>query len=183
MKFVALWTLALAVPQVLPADAWSAPARAEARDGTVLVTCRSKLSGDYLLVEVQAAEGWHVYAMDNERRAKEALAGKMSLGVEESTEVLVTGGLRVTGDWYQSDPQDFSQPELRWYSYGFEGRALLAAQVERTGDPAAEVTVRAQACDSESCIRVDAVMDLTLNQSGQENYRPVDLVPVRLGSD
>ena len=68
--------------------------------------------------------------------------GKMSLGVEESTEVLVTGGLRVTGDWYQSDPQDFSQPELRWYSYGFEGRALLAAQVERTGDPAAEVTVR-----------------------------------------
>lgn len=183
MRILALWTLALAVPQVVSADAWSATARAEARDGTVLVTCRSKVSGEFLLVELQAAEGWHVYAMDNERRAKEALAGKMSLGVEESTEVLVTGGLRVTGDWYQSDPQDFSQPELRWYSYGFDGKALLAAQVERTGDPAAEVTVRAQACDSESCIRVDAVMDLPLNQSGQGDYRPVDLVPVRLESD
>lgn len=183
MKFAALWALALAVTQVLSADDWSATARAEARDGTVLVTCRSKLSGEYLLVEVQAAEGWHVYAMDNERRAKEALEGKMSLGVEESTEVLVTGGLRVTGDWYQSAPQDFSQPELRWYSYGFEGRALLAAQVERTGDPSAEVTVRAQACDSESCVRVDAVMALPLKQSSQGNYRPVDLVPVRRESD
>lgn len=183
MRILALWTLALTVPQVVSADAWSATARAEARDGTVLVTCRSKLSGDFLLVELQAAEGWHVYAMDNERRAKEALAGKMSLGVEESTEVLVTGGLRVSGDWYQSAPQDFSQPELRWYSYGFEGRALLAAQVERTGDPAAEVTVRAQACDSDSCVRVDAVMDLPLNQSSRGDYRPVDLVPVRLESD
>lgn len=183
MRFLALWVIALAVPQVVSADAWAATARAEARDGTALVTCRSKLSGEYLLVELQAAEGWHVYAMDNERRAQEALAGKMSLGVEESTEVLVTGGLRVTGDWYQSDPQEFSQPELRWYSYGFEGRALLAVQVERTGDPAAEVTVRAQACDSASCIRVDAVMKLTLNQPSQGNYRPVDLVPVRLGSD
>lgn len=183
MRLLALCTLALAVPQMVWADAWSATARAEGRDGTVLVTCRSKLSGEYLLVELQAADGWHVYAMDNERRAKEALAGKMSLGVEESTEVLVGGGLRVIGDWYQSDPQDFSQPKLRWYSYGFEGTALMAARVERTGSPTAEVTVRAQACDNESCVRVDAVMNFTLSQSGQGDFRPADLVPVRLDSD
>ena len=59
------------------------------RAGRTLVTYRAKLDGDVLLVELKAAEGWHTYAMDNKRRATAALAGKMSLGVEENTEVAV----------------------------------------------------------------------------------------------
>ena len=111
----------------------------------MLVTCRSMLAGEFLVVEIEPAEGWHVYAMDNEARAKQALAGKMSLGVEQNTEVIVTGGLQPIGGWYQSDPLDFSQPELRWYSYGFDERSLLATKVRRGEEPWAKVTVRAQA--------------------------------------
>ena len=162
---------------------WSTPARAAARDGTALVVCRSKLAGDYLLVEVQAAAGWHVYAMDNEIRAKDALAGRMSLGVEQSTEVLVDGGLQVVGAWYQSEPRDFSQPELRWYSYGFEGTALLAARVTRTGAPTAGVTVRAQACDSASCVSVEAEMELQIDTAGAGEFSLTGLVPVLSVSD
>ena len=74
-----------------------------------------------MVVQVKTADGWHTYAMDNKQRAKEALAGKMSLGVEENTQVTVSQGLQVTGPWYQSEPKDFSQPKLRWFTWGFDG--------------------------------------------------------------
>ena len=79
------------------AGSWSAPEEATDAAGNALVMCRAKLSGDHLVVEVRATQGWHVYAMDNQRRAREALAGRMSLGVEQDTEVLVSGGLKVVG--------------------------------------------------------------------------------------
>ena len=161
------------------AGGWSAPTEATDGAGNALVTCRAMLSGDHLVVEIQAAEGWHVYAMDNERRAKEALAGKMSLGVEQNTEVSVSGGLRVVGDWYQTKPADFSQPELRWYSYGFEGRSTFAARVERTSGDSVAVTVRAQACDSASCVAVEAELSLPLGESTAEPFSTDGLVLVR----
>lgn len=161
------------------AGGWSAPAEATDRAGNALVTCRAKLAGDHLVVEIQAIEGWHVYAMDNELRAKEALAGKMSLGVEQSTEVQVSGGLEVVGGWYQTEPEDFSQPELRWYSYGFEGTSTLAAAVERTSGDSASVTVRAQACDSASCVAVEAALDVPLTDGAGESFSTDSLVPVR----
>ncbi len=170
---------ALALTLPLWASNWSAPSVATARDGRELVTCRARLAGDYLLVEVTAAEGWHVYAMDNERRATEALAGRMSLGVEQNTEVQVGGGLELDGVWFQSPPQDYSQPELRWYSYGFAGTALFAARVRRTGAPTASVQVTAQACASASCISVEARIDLPVTADGGESFRPAGLVPVR----
>lgn len=163
----------------LGAGEWSAPVDAVGRGGTPLVTCRARLAGDYLLVEITAAEGWHVYAMDNELRAREALAGKMSLGVEENTEVTVTGALQQVGDWFQREPQDFSQPALRWFSYGFEGTSLLATRVRRVDQGSARITVRAQACDSASCIRVDAELDLPLGDDDGESFSPKDLVRVR----
>ena len=170
--------LGLALSTVLAAGEWSAPARAEARDGSVLVTCRSRLAGEFLVVELKPAEGWHVYAMDNEARAKRALAGKMSLGVEQNTQVIVTGGLQPIGGWYQSEPLDFSQPELRWYSYGFDDRALLATQVRRGEVPWAKVTVRAQACDSASCVSVEAEMELSLDGEAGAEFTPAGLVLV-----
>ncbi len=154
--------LFLAMTTGLWAGDWSTPVEATARGGSTLVTCRARLAGDFLVVEVKPVDGWHVYAMDNEQRAKAALAGKTSLGVEENTEVLVRDGLMPVGDWFQTEPKDFSQPELRWYSYGFEGRSLLASRVRRTGAGPATIEVRAQACDSGSCIRVDAQLKLPL---------------------
>lgn len=179
MRAFLLTALALATPSELWAGDWSAEARAASRDGTVLVTCRSRLAGDYLVVELRAAEGWHVYAMDNERRAKEALAGKMSLGVEQDTEILVDGGLQVVGDWFQSEPMDFSQPALRWYSYGFEGTSRFAAKVAKGVAEAANVRVLAQACDSDSCMTVEATMELDLVGIDEEAFEPVGLVRVQ----
>lgn len=160
------------------AGEWSGPVEAKGRDGRPLVTCRARLAGDVLLVEVRPVDGWHVYAMDNERRARQALAGKVSLGVEENTEVDVHGGLEQIGDWFQTEPEDFSQPELRWYSYGFEGRSLLASRVRRTGARSATVEVRAQACDSASCVRVDAQLTLPLTDDADEGFSLDGLVRV-----
>ena len=170
--------LALAFSTILSAGDWSAPAQAEGRDGKVLVTCRSRLAGEFLVVELQPADGWHVYAMDNEARAKQALAGKMSLGIEQNTEVIVKGGLQPMGEWYQSKPLDFSQPELRWYSYGFDDRSLLAARVRRGEQPWAKVTVRAQACDSSSCVSVETDMELPLDGEGGAGFTPHGLILV-----
>ena len=172
-------TIAAMLTASLWAGGWSVPAEATDREGNALVTCRAKLTGDHLVVEIQAIEGWHVYAMDNELRAKEALAGKMSLGVEQNTEVQVSGGLKVVGGWYQTEPADFSQPELRWYSYGFEGTSTLAAEVERTSGDSASVTVRAQACDSASCVTVEAALDVPLTAGAGESFSTDSLVPVR----
>lgn len=179
MRVLALVTAALALFPGLRAGDWSEASAATGPDGSTLVTCRSRLAGGYLVVELEAAEGWHVYAMDNERRAKEALAGRMSLGVEQDTEVVVEGGLRVAGDWYQTEPTDFSQPELRWYSYGFEGTSLLAARTEVVpGGRSARITVSAQACDSGSCLAVEAAMELPVGSGGDSAFDPAGLVRV-----
>ena len=179
MRAFMLTALALAGFGALRAGNWSPEAHAVSGDGTVLLTCRSRVAADYLVIELRAADGWHVYAMDNERRAKEALAGKMSLGVEQNTEVIVDNGLQVIGDWYQSEPKDFSQPALRWYSYGFIGTSLLAAKVSRDAAEVANVRVRAQACDSSSCVTVEAKMELDLADSDDDQYQPVGLVRVQ----
>lgn len=181
MTAAARLAIAAIFTAVMWAGDWSAPAEAADRDGNALVTCRAKLSGDHLVVEMSAIEGWHVYAMDNERRAKEALAGRMSLGVEQDTVVHVSGGLKVDGDWYQTAPEDFSQPELRWYSYGFEGVSMFAAEVERTAGDSASVTVRAQACDSASCVEVEANLQVPLDGRDQESFSTDGLVRVRPG--
>ena len=179
MRAVMLTALAFIGFGALRADNWSPEAHAVSGDGTVLLTCRARLAGNYLVIELRAADGWHVYAMDNEQRAKEALAGKMSLGVEQNTQVSVDTGLQVIGEWYQSEPKDFSQPALRWYSYGFAGTSLLAAKVSRGGAEVALVRVRAQACDSSSCVSVEAKMVLDLAGADDVEFQPLGLVRVR----
>ena len=179
MRYLICATACLALAVTADGESWSAPAEARDRAGTILVTCRGRVAAGHLIVELRAKPGWHVYSMDNELRAKEALAGRMSLGVEESTEVVVADGLRVTGPWFQTEPQDFSQEELRWYSYGFEGTALLVAPVERTGSDVAKVSVRAQACDAASCIRVDAELKIALDDTVDDELSMDGLVEVR----
>ncbi len=150
------------------------------RNGVPLASYRAKLDGDYLIVEVKTAAGWHTYAMDNKQRAQEALAGKMSLGVEENTQVTVSGGLEVTGRWHQSEPKDFSQPKLRWFTWGFDGPALLAAKVKRTGAGPATVTIDAQICDSVSCRAVETELELPIPAADSKTELDIrTLTPVR----
>ena len=146
------------------------------RGGQTLVTYRAKLEGDYLVVQLKAAEGWHTYAMDNKQRATEVLAGKMSLGVEESTELAVSDGLEVIGPWYQSEPKDFSQPKLRWFTWGFDEPALLAAKVKRSGAGPATVTINAQVCDSASCQAVKTELQIPIAGSAPKTDFDIQLL-------
>lgn len=154
-----IWVIPALLAGPLFCGEWTPEVHAVRNDRS-LATYRAKLDGDYLVVQVKAAEGWHTYAMDNKQRAREALAGKMSLGVEENTEVTVADGLEVTGPWHQSKPKDFSQPKLRWFTWGFDDPALLAAKVKRTGKGPATVTIRAQICDSVSCQAIESSLEV-----------------------
>ena len=83
------------------------------------------------MVRAAIEPGWHTFAMDNKQRAEEKLAGRKSLGIDHPTEITLTGGLEMAGPWYQTPPKDFSKPELRWFSWGFERQALFAAKIRR----------------------------------------------------
>ena len=119
-----------------------------------VVTYRAKLDGNLLIVEASHAGKWHTYAMDNPVRSK-AAGGNTDLGLELPTEIEVTGGLQTQGPWYQSNPKDLSDPDIYWYTWGFEGVSYFAVNVKRTGDPSAIVIVNAQACSDSACRMVD----------------------------
>ena len=171
------WVLYLLSAIVLLAGEWTAPTQVT-RDGKTRLSARAKLAGEHLVVELQVANGWHIYAMDNEQRAKVALAGKMSLGVEKNTEVQVSGDLQVTGNWYQTDPTDFSRPELQWFTYGFENNALLASHIKFTGNKASQILVQGQICDSERCEDVKAQIVLPVSARNQDSFSIAGLVQV-----
>ena len=128
------------------------------RAATTCVSYRAKLSGEWLLIEAKHAPGWHTYAMDNERRAHEQLKGKKPLGIESPTEISFLSGLTRVGPWYQSEPRDYSKPDLRWFTWGFEGDVVFAARVERLGT--ARISVKGQTCDEKSCHLVDIEIQL-----------------------
>ncbi len=124
------------------------------------VNYRAKLDGDYLVVQATQMSGWHTYAMDNEIRAKQALAGKPSLGIDAPTRITVSGALALAGPWKQSEPHDYSKPEMRWYTWGYDEPALFAAPVSRTGPGAGEVAIRGQACDEKRCKNIDITLSV-----------------------
>ena len=124
------------------------------------LTYRAKLDGDLLVIEASIQPGWHTFAIDNERRASEKLAGKPSIGIDQPTQIKVSGGLQVAGPWYETAPKDFSKPEMRWYSWGFEQQATFAAKVHRTGSGNAEVEIRGQACTTTTCKNIDVSLSL-----------------------
>jgi hypothetical protein len=126
------------------------------------VSYRAKLDGPFLLVQATHDAGWHTYAMDNKQRAQEKLAGKRSLGIDRPTEIGLTEGLELAGPWYQSPPKDFSKPELRWFSWGFEGQALFVAKVRRSGAGPARITLRGQACTEATCKNIEIEISLPL---------------------
>ena len=110
--------------------------------------------------------------MDNKLRAQEKLAGKRSLGIDSPTEIVFAEGLELDGPWYQSVPKDLSKPELRWYSWGFEGQALFVAKVRRVGAGLASIAVRGQACSDTTCKNIDLTISVPLGGSaGQVRHR------------
>jgi hypothetical protein len=137
-------------------------------DQTRCVSYRAKHDGQFLVVQATLDPDWHTFAMDNRERAAEKLAGRRSLGIDLPTEISVTQGLEVAGPWFQSPPKDFSKPELRWFSWGFENQALFVAKVRRSGAGPARITIRGQACTETSCKNIDVALSVPLADTGTD---------------
>ena len=144
------------------------------------VSYRATVNGEHLVIRVALEPGWHTFAMDNVKRAEEKLAGRQSLGIDQPTEITLTGALAASPPWLQSPPKDFSKPELRWFSWGFENQAMFVAKVRRLGPGLAEIGIRGQACTETTCKNID--VSISLPAGGKAGGSPVDLktlVPVK----
>jgi len=155
-------------------DGWSPPVEARRRN-LIVASYRAKLAGDVLLVEVTHEPGWHSYALDNLERAKKK-ASEPLLGIEKSTRIVLSGGLRTAGKWRQSPPKDLSQPDINWFTWGFEGTALFAVKIQRIGKAKeAVIRINGQACKETTCAIIDDLeIRLPLNALSSEKT-PFDL--------
>ena len=144
------------------ASGWTEPVEVRQEENLCL-TYQAKLEGLLLIVRAAIEPGWHTFAMDIKKRADEKLAGKASLGIERGTEFLLSGGLVTVGPWYQSAPKDFSKPEIRYFSWGYERQAIFAAKVRRTGAGPVRIAIRGQACTDTTCKNIDAAISLTMD--------------------
>lgn len=136
-----------------------------------VVRFQSRLDGDYLIVRATHEKGWHTYAMDNELLAAEALKGKASLGIEQGIAFKVERGLELDERWLQSKPIDFSKPELRWFTYGFERTSYFACRVTKVTSDQVMLRVRGQACSGETCCQVDVRIEFQAGNSVDEKPR------------
>lgn len=176
----AVLVLGLAATEAARAGDWTEPVEVR-HEQTRCVSYRAKQDGAFLLIEAKLDPDWHTFAMDNKERAAEKLAGRRSLGMDLPTEISVSHGLEVAGPWFQSPPKDFSKPELRWFSWGFENQALFVAKVRRSGAGPARIAIRGQACTETSCKNIDVALSVPLEDTGTDpSYFVVkDLVQVR----
>jgi DsbC/DsbD-like thiol-disulfide interchange protein len=128
-------------------------------DEDVAVSYQARVDGPYLVVKATLGAGWHTFAMDNKKRADEKLAGKPALSVDRPTEITPGAGVEIVGPWYQTPPKDFSRPELRWFSWGFERQAMFVAKIGRAGG-SARLALRGQACTETICKNIDVAIPL-----------------------
>ncbi|MYN67552.1 MAG: hypothetical protein F4X11_21415 [Acidobacteria bacterium] len=176
-------TFALLLPVLLAgltgsaaAQETDAPAPQEVWFGeNIAVTYAARIEGDWLVVEVQHESGWHTYAMDNVERAREA-TGRDRPDTELPTRITPSPELVLASPWRQTVPTDLSQPDIRWYTWGFEDRSFFAAPVERA-DPGGWVQVDAQACTDRLCAMVDA-LPVPVTRSGERSIDPETLAVV-----
>ena len=157
------------------ADTWGPPA-VVSHDDQPCVTYRAQVAGGYLVVEVKLEPGWHTFTMDNDKRAAAKLAGKKALALDKPTQ-LQPEGIEINGPWLQSQPKDFSQPELRIFSWGFEGEALFVASAK--ADTAARVRIKGQACTQTVCKNVDVVAEVLVVKAGAASPSLASLIPLR----
>ncbi len=157
---------------------WSQPAEVRHEDA-LAIAYTARVDGPYLVVRATVGQGWHTFALDNQRRAEEKLAGKAALSMDRNTEIAATG-LRVEGPWYQSAPKDFSRPELRMFSFGYDREAVFAAKVRRAGAGPAKVRIRGQACTETICKNVDVSVTVAVPaKAGTSELKVADLAPAR----
>jgi hypothetical protein len=152
------------------------PAVEVRHDETLSISYQAKLDGPNLLVRATIEPGWHTFAMDNQVRAEERLAGKPSLGIDRPTKITLSGGLQVAGPWHQTAPLEFSKPELRWFSWGFERQAVFAARVRRSASGTVRIGIRGQACTETICRNIDVTIPLPLAKLNKEAATAADLV-------
>jgi hypothetical protein len=172
-RIIAKTVIVLGLACTSHAGDWTEPV--EVRHEQVrCVSYRAKQDGPFLVVQATLDPDWHTFAMDNKERAAERLAGRRSLGIDLPTEISVTQGLEVAGPWFQSPPQDFSKPEIRWFSWGFENQALFVTKVRRSGTGPARVAIRGQACTETSCKNIDVALSVPLAVAGA-NPAPSDI--------
>jgi len=145
----------ISVTSVFAGD-WSQAVEVRHEDA-LAVSYQARFDGPYLIVRANVGQGWHTFAMDNKKRAEEKLAGKQALSIDRATEITPVAGVSVAGPWMQSQPKDFSRPELRWFSWGFEHQAIFAAKAQATAAPA-RVRLQGQACTETICKNVDVTL-------------------------
>ena len=145
---------AFAAGALAQAGDWS-PAVEVRHDDELCVAYQARVDGSYLVVRATLGAGWHTFAMDNKARAAEKLAGKPAISIDRATEITAGGGLQTAGPWYQTPPKDFSRPELRWFSWGFDRQAQFVTKVGRAGSAASTLTLKGQACTEKICKNVD----------------------------
>lgn len=171
MKIRGIATTLLWAASALAGD-WSAPVEVR-HDEKLVMTYRAQWDGEFLLVRGAIQPSWHTFVMDNKERQQERLKGKPSLGIEKSTEIAAVDGLTVTGPWMQSQPKDFSKPEIRWFTWGFENDVVFAAKARPKGAGPAHVEVRGQACSADICKNIE--ITLTVPLTGKKGGSDVDL--------
>lgn len=157
------------------------PARQEVWLGDNLaVSYAARIEGDWLIVDVWHEPGWHTYAMDNVQRASE-VTGKARPDTELPTEITPSPEIELGASWRQTVPTELSQPELRWYTWGFADRSFFAVPVRRA-DPGSWVQVDAQACTDRLCAMVDGLR-VPVTRSDGRSVDPGSLAVVRSSED
>ena len=136
---------------------WSPPAEVR-HEYALCVAYQARFDGPYLVVRATVGQGWHTFALDNQRRAEEKLAGQPALSVDRATEIKPLSGAAVSGPWFQSAPKDFSRPELRMFTWGFDHEATFAAKAARNGGGPVKLSIKGQACTATVCKNIDVTL-------------------------
>ncbi|WP_386818247.1 Trx7/PDZ domain-containing (seleno)protein [Luteolibacter algae] len=107
---------------------------------------RAAVVGEYLLVQARHFADWHSFAMDNAARLKgrKIVEGNQELPTE------ITIDQEIKGGWLQTEPTDFSDPEMHWFTWGFQGVSYFAVKLA-TPEQAVKVNISAQACRDDIC--------------------------------
>ena len=158
---------------------WSQPIEVRYEDA-VVISYMARVDGPYLVVRAKLGQGWHTFALDNVQRVQEKLAGKRALSMDRSTEIAVSG-LQVEGPWQQSPPKDFSRPDLRMFSFGYDHDATFAAKVRSAGGGSANLRVRGQACTESICKNIDVPLSVVVpaKAGSSAEVKVSELVPAR----
>lgn len=185
----ALWS-GVARAEQIAESTWTEPVAVK-HGPVACVSYRARIAGDWLLVEAVHHKDWHSFAIDNDIRAEERLAGKKPLGIEAPTKIEAVKGIKFVGRWHQPKPADFSKPELRWFAFGFESKVVFASRYEfapqeTIGAAPAVVRISGQTCNASSCrqINVELMIDPEQISASKPELRGLEPVKVRKkGSD